>query len=232
MKKYWLVTIDQTFYINDENIEQNKILVKEFRNKGGIFVFATGRSYEDFKNVVNKYNLEYDYVMINHGATILDGQNNIISNFEMKDDIIKSMQQDLQIEKSVSHFCCSKFESRLDFEHKNLTKINIRYNFKEDAIQINKMINAKYSNFVNSYQVAEKLIEIISNEINKSKAINILLNELKISKENIYVIGDGYSDIEMIKDFNGYAMKKSVDELKEIAKKQYNSVSELLKEIM
>ena len=29
----------------------------------------------------------------------------------------------------------------------------------------------------------------------------------------IYTIGDGYSDIEMIKNFNGYAMKKdSVEE--------------------
>jgi hypothetical protein len=36
----------------------------------------------------------------------------------------------------------------------------------------------------------------------------------------------------MIKDFNGYAMKKSVVELKEVAKKEYDSVSELINEIM
>lgn len=36
----------------------------------------------------------------------------------------------------------------------------------------------------------------------------------------------------MIKEFNGYAMTNSVDELKYIAKKEYNSVSELIKEIM
>lgn len=80
--------------------------------------------------------------------------------------------------------------------------------------------------------VTENSVEIISNEINKSKAIDLLLNRLNILKENVYTIGDGYSDIEMIKDFNGYAMKKSVVELKEVAKKEYDSVSELINEIM
>lgn len=140
---------DQTFYINDEDIEKNKLLVKKFRTEGNIFVFATGRSYEDFKNAVNKYSLEYDYAIINHGATVLNEEE-----------------------------------------------------------------------------------QIISSKTNKSNAINILLNYLEASKEKVYVIGDGYSDIEMIKDFSGYAMQNCVEELKEMAKKQYNSVSELIKEII
>ena len=41
---------DQTFYLNDEDVEKNKIAVKDFRNKGNIFVFATGRSFFDFHN--------------------------------------------------------------------------------------------------------------------------------------------------------------------------------------
>lgn len=222
---------DQTFYINDEDIEKNKLLVKEFRNKGNILVFATGRSYEDFKEVVNKYNLEYDYAIINHGATILNEKEQIISNFEIPNSIIENIKQDIQIEKSIRHFCCRKFESRLDFDSKDLTKINIRYNSKEEAIQINDIINKKYSD-LNSYYIPHNLIEIISSKTNKANAINILLNELDISNAKVYVIGDGYSDIEMIKQFNGYAMKNSVDELKTIATKQYNSVSELIKEIM
>lgn len=97
---------------------------------------------------------------------------------------------------------------------------------------INKIINDRYSSFVNSYYVTENSLEIISNEINKSKAIDILLKELDISRNNAYTIGDGYSDVEMVKDFNGYAMVNSVDELKNIAKKQYKSVSELINDIM
>ena len=36
----------------------------------------------------------------------------------------------------------------------------------------------------------------------------------------------------MIKDFKGYAMIDSVEELKNIAKKEYKSVSELINEII
>lgn len=223
---------DQTLYLNDEDMEKNKIAIKKFRQKGNIFVVATGRSYFDFHNKADLYNFEYDYVIINHGATILDKHNKIFANFSIKNEIINDIKNDLQLEKSLKGFCCSKLDSRVDFNHKDLTKINVRYNSKEEAMTINRIINDNYSNFINSYYVTENSIEIISNEINKQKAINILLKNLDISKDSVYAIGDGYSDIEMVKEFNGYAMINSVDELKNIAKNEYNSVSELIKEIM
>ena len=74
--------------------------------------------------------------------------------------------------------------------------------------------------------------KIISKNTNKSKAIKLLSEKIEIKQEDIYTIGDGYSDIEMIKNFNGYSMKKSVDVLKKVAKKECNSVSELINEIM
>lgn len=231
-EKILISDYDQTLYLNDEDMDKNKIAIKKFREKGNIFVIATGRSYFDFHNKVDLYNFEYDYVIINHGATILDKNNNIFTNFSIKNEIIDNIKNDLQLEKSLKGFCCSKLDSRVNFNHKDLTKINVRYNSKEEAMAINKTINDKYANFVNSYYVTENSLEIISNEINKSKAIDILLKELSVSKDNAYTIGDGYSDIEMVKDFNGYAMVNSVDELKNIAKKEYNSVSDLINEIM
>ncbi len=232
MKKILVSDYDQTFYLNDEDIEKNKKAVNKFRENGNIFVIATGRSYFDFHNKVNLYNFEYDYVIINHGATILDKNNNIFANFFIKNEVIESIKEDLQLEKSIKGFCCSKLESRVDFTHSDLTKINVRYNSKDEAMSINEIINNKYSNYINSYYVTENSLEIISNETNKSNAINLLLNKLNISNGNIYTIGDGYSDIEMIKDFNGYAMTNSVDELKKVAKKEYESVSELINEVM
>lgn len=97
---------------------------------------------------------------------------------------------------------------------------------------INEIINNKYSDDVNSYYVTENSLEIISNKTNKSNAINLLIERLNILQENVYTIGDGYSDIEMIKDFNGYSMVNSVDELKQVAIKEYESVSNLIDEII
>ena len=231
-KKILVSDYDQTFYLNDEDIEINKKAVAKFRKEGNIFVIATGRSHFDFHNKVDKYNFEYDYVIINHGATILDKDDNIFANFSINNKIINNIKKDLQLNKSIKSFCCSKLESRVNFEHSDLTKINIEYNSKEEAMLINKIINNKYANYINSYYVTENSLEIISNKTNKSNAINLLINRLNILKKNVYTIGDSYSDIEMIKDYNGYAMINAVDELKEISINEYESVSNLIDEII
>lgn len=223
---------DQTFYINDNDIEKNKKAVEQFQNKGNIFVIATGRSYLDFKNKLDLYNFNYDYVILNHGATILDKDNNIFANYSIDSNIIKDIYEDLNIKESINSFNCSELESRVDFNHQNLTKINVKYNSREEAMRINKIINDKYSNYVVSYFVNTNSIEIISNQTNKSNAINILIERLGLSKDDIYTIGDGYSDIDMIKDFNGYAIKDSVEELKQVSIKEYESVSNLINDML
>ncbi|MCX4302796.1 MAG: HAD-IIB family hydrolase [Clostridia bacterium] len=232
MKKIVVSDYDQTFYINDDDIEINKKNIQNFREAGNLFIIATGRSYMDFKKKANAYNLEYDYLIINHGATILDGDDNIIFNVSIDNSIIDNIKEDMNLEKTMSHFCCSLFDSRVEFEYKDLTKIEARYYNKEDAWERNEYINNKYGEYVNSYFLTSNSIEIISNKTSKSHAITVLLEKLHIAKENVYTIGDGYSDMEMIRDFNGYCMEDSVPELKEITSNVVNSVSELVKIVM
>ena len=231
MKKLLVSDYDQTFYINDEDIEKNKIAVNEFRKKGNIFVIATGRSYYDFMKKKNQYNIEYDYLIINHGATILDQKDNIIFNEKIPNEILESLKLDLHIENSERNFCCSILESRVEFEHKNLTKIHVKYNDSEYSNKILKKLEEKYNGCINAYLVSGNSIEIISKNANKSKAIKLLSKEIEIGQEQIYTIGDGYSDIEMVKDYNGYAMKESVDELKNVALEEIDSVSDLIRKI-
>ncbi len=232
MKKIIVSDYDQTFYINNDDIEINKKNIQNFREADNLFIIATGRSYMDFKKKANAYNLEYDYLIINHGATILDGDDNIIFNVSIDNSIIDNIKEDMNLEKTMSHFCCSLFDSRVEFEYKDLTKIEARYYNKEDAWERNEYINNKYGEYVNSYFLTSNSIEIISNKTSKSHAITVLLEKLHIAKENVYTIGDGYSDMEMIRDFNGYCMEDSVPELKEITSNVVNSVSELVKIVM
>lgn len=194
-------------------------------------MFATGRSYFDFMNKAEQYKLKWDYLIINHGATILDKNNNIISNYTIDNNIIKNIEKDLEIEKSINHFCCKLENSRTDFNDKDLTKIYAKYE-KDKAEQINSLINKKYSEFVNCYLVSGNAVEIISNKTCKSNAIEEIVQIEKVNRENIFTIGDGYSDIEMIKNYNGYCMEKSVQELLKICNgKIVKSVSELIEEI-
>ncbi len=231
-KKIIVSDFDKTFYLNDVDIEINKIAVDNFRKKGNIFVIATGRSYFDLQNKVNLYHFKYDYALINHGATIIDKNDNIIYNFSIKDKIISSLKQDLKLDKIDKYFCCSELESRVNFEHMNLTKIALVYNNKIDVQSLSNKLNKKYKE-INSYPVAQNMLEIISKETDKSKSIKLLVKYLGLSDlNNIYTIGDGYSDVSMIKDYNGYAMQNSVKKLKNVANGEYKSVSKMIQDVL
>lgn len=145
MKKVIVSDYDQTFYINDQDLEKNKKAIKEFMNNGNLFIIATGRSYMDFKNKINDYNIEYDYAIINHGATTLNNKDEIMDNFLIDNTVLQNIKNDMYLEKTVRHFCCSTLESRVNFEHKDLSKINACYETKEKAMKINDIMNKKYS---------------------------------------------------------------------------------------
>ncbi|NLC87178.1 MAG: HAD-IIB family hydrolase [Clostridiaceae bacterium] len=231
-KKILVSDYDRTFYLNDNDIEKNIKEIENFRNAGNLFIVATGRSFYDFKKKVNLYNIKYDYVILNHGATILDNNDNILFNFSINTTIVKNLEKDLNIEKSIKFFCCSKLDSRVDINCTDLTKVYLRFEDTNIASETNNKINSTYSKDINSYLISPYSIEIITNKINKSSAIQLLIDDLHLDKSNVYTIGDGYSDIKMIKDYNGCCMLESVKELKHFSIKEYNSVSNFISDIL
>ena len=98
MNKILASDYDQTFYISDEDIEKNKKLVNQFQKLENLFVIATGRSYLDFQNKLNMYHFSYDYVILNHGATILDKENHMLQNISISNVIILDLKRDLSLE--------------------------------------------------------------------------------------------------------------------------------------
>ncbi len=222
---------DQTFYISDSDIQKNIKEVNKFRKEKNIFVLATGRSYEDLMKKIEKYHFTYDYLAINHGATILDQENRILLNKSIPNHIIPKIKKYLDLEKSISYFCCATLESRVDFMHENLTKIAVTYKTKEEALKKAEEIKSLFNNFVHAYYVNKNSVEITSKLVSKEEAISYIAKINKIKNKNIYTIGDGYSDIEMIKKFNGYGMNCSVEEIYKKAKGIYPSVSKLIQDI-
>ena len=218
---------DKTFYTDEENIKINIEKVNQFM-KTNIFVINTGRSYLDFKKKEEIYNIKYNYLVINHGASIIKN-NKIIYNIPINNNFKKQIINDLDIKYSTEIFTCSGLESRLTLENDNLTKIHIKYKNEEKAKQIyNKIIN-KYGNFVVVYLISKgKGIEIVSKNANKGIATKEIAKLENIKKENIYTIGDDASDLEMIKNFKGYAMKNATDEIKKYALKEFDNVYELI----
>ena len=233
-KKIIATDYDGTFYLNDSDIMKNIQLVNKFREQNNIFIIATGNNFESFQKTIKKYNIKYDYLILDQGSCIFNSQNKIIESNYIDNEtkysiynIITGRTNNIKI--------CSPVSERATINDENITKISTEFLNKEDAIKFTKLLNKELNEKIHAYTMIFpdiNIVEIISNKVDKCEAIEHIKELEGINADNIYTIGDGYNDISMIRHFNGYCMKNSVAELKEECNNQVNSVSELIKIII
>ena len=89
----------------------------------------------------------------------------------------------------------------------------------------------KYNMCYKVFNEGEIHIYIYHKDISKSKSIELVSNLENISKNNIYTIGDNINDLEMLRDYNGYAIASAKEEIKEIAGNNIASVSCLIRKL-
>lgn len=232
MKKLLASDFDRTFYINEKDIKNNIKYVNLFRENNNIFLIATGRSYSSFKEVLNKFYFNYDYLILDHGSLIMDSKDNILYKYIIDKNLLTKLIPYLKLDNVINYYYCTPKEKTKELNNKEITKIYIKYSNKEEKDKVITTIKETFKNKLNIYYLSNNAIEITSSNVNKKKAIYKVLDIVKIDKQNVYTIGDGQSDIEMIKEFNGYTMVNGIKELKEYSIKELNSVSELLKELI
>lgn len=227
MTKLLVSDYDDTFYLNDEDISRNVELIRKKSHKLK-FIIATGRSYYDYSKKRDKYNIVSEYVILNHGASIIKNDE-LILNIEIDNVIKNKLLKDLKLEDSIDNFGCSKKESRLSIQEDNLTKINIKYKSVEETLNIYNKISKKYKNNINCFIISHGFaIEIVNKSVNKKNAILKIIELENIDKKDVYTVGNGDTDYEMLKFFNGYAMQKSSSKINELNLTKVVSVSELI----
>lgn len=230
MKKFLVSDFDGTFYINDENIQINIEKVKEFRNNGNIFAIATGRSFLDSMKDLKKFNIEYDYLIINHGATLLDKNYQLIRNYPIDNKAKNDIKNEFNIIDDENTFVCKALESRTSINQDDITKIHIRFSSKDEQFKSNNILNTKYKDYIKSYPIMNSYnsIEIISSSTDKSIAINEIAKIENIKSSNIYTVGDSFNDIEMLETFSGFCMANSEEFVKSKIDKKVSSVAEII----
>ncbi len=219
---------DGTFYINEEGIKENVKWLDKFI-KNNLFVIATGRTYYDIKKEIDKYGIKCSYLIINHGASILENDE-IIFNSSINNNVKNKLISDLMIKKSKRLVCASKKESRVDITCDDLTKIYISYKNKIFSKMVTLILFAKYNKYLNIISYKDT-IEIVAKNVNKKEAINFIKDRENLKKENILTIGDNLNDIEMVKEFNGFTVENSIKSIKKAAIKEYKTVKDLMIDI-
>lgn len=212
---------DKTF---DVDIKESLKAVASFR-KHNLFAIATGRSFSDFLEKEQLYNIKYDYLIINHGATIIKN-NTIISNISIEEEVKNKI---IELTKNMydSMFCCTQSSSRAQISDKNITKIHFKFKVKEDIYEIKKQLEKELNGKINCYILSSlNSLEITAKKATKENAIKIIKEQENLKKEDIYTVGDSYTDIGMLNMYQGYAMENSIKALENF--KKVKSISELI----
>ena len=235
MKKIIFSDYDGTLDTREKDIMKNIEVINKFREKGNLFVIATGRSYLDLKRKLNIYPIPFDYLIINHGGVILDKNEKVMNACTISKKIALEILDCIKSNKNIEKIIL--FDTMKDIKEvsNQLTKILVEMKNKEVANYLSEKINAQYKEYVKSYVIVTTkycLVEIISIKTDKGKAIEKILELEHIDdNNNVYPIGDGVNDVEMIVKYNGYGMTKSDESVYKVTNKLCNTVAELIERI-
>lgn len=222
--------VDGTFWQHSDTdfvqYKRNIEAVKRFRAAGNIFGFATGRSIPSMRRNFPDYAKEVDYLVVDNGSFAVDVQKNdiIIENTftpnELKRiiSIATSLYPD---EKLVASYYGISQEYR--FPIAPIGKI--RFWLLDESLidpliekigaglgdNVVKMHHERHAVKSSLPWVSDKykaFINVVPYASGKEESISKLVETEKLTGD-IVVLGDDLNDMEMIKRFDGYAMRDS-----------------------
>lgn len=235
MKKIIISDYDKTLYTNDNDMLININRINKFREQENLFVIATGRSYLDLDRKLKEFPIAFDYLILSHGTVILDKDKNIIKIFTIDNSVMYTILDNLSNVQGIKrNILFNAYESDVSIDSDNLTKLMIEVDSPIIGEEISKLINTNFKD-VKSYVISTHkytLVEVISINTDKGEAIEELLKIENIENSEVYTIGDGSNDIEMIKKYNGYGMTNSEQCVLEVTNKLYDNVYNLIDDII
>lgn len=215
---------DCTFFTNEylENIR----LINKFVSKGNMFIIATGRNLTHLKKDISGYNIDYSYLICNDGGVIFDKTDTCIYRQNIDDDIVKSIFDFLNKDPNNHNIYIDDSLNYVTDTSSMANAIISQYNDYDKALETLNTITSNYPS-VHGY-LSENWINITNKVVNKANGIKELVKLTKINSDDIYTIGDNINDLDMIKEYHGYAVSNGIEKIKEDAEGVVESFKDLI----
>jgi len=224
--------------------------IDQFRSQGNLFGIVTGRAYDMIVNELIHYGIDVDFLSCNNGSTIFDHEGYVIYqvniDFNLACDLIKWLEK----EDNVMFGACDgkHYFTILNGSFSTIMKNNLIGTItssKEDIINtgtITAFFTRKSTdeltndmghrmerefNYRLGLHTNGGTIDVGPKDITKSTAIQFL--QKKYPNAHITTIGDHLNDMDMVKDFHGFAIASGHEELKKIASHIVSNLSEAIK---
>lgn len=228
---------DGTLYQNKTVTLENQASIKKWQAEGNLFVIATGRDYASLLNKLVPYDLKPDYIIGNNGATIDQQLLNKMDKKEARNVLDQIEEDDLEFnyvsvslmdstEKRVISESWYTQQSYSIPEKAEVLQLAIQAKSPESAEKLTKRYQQRFPNLVFLQNI--QTVDIVAPATDKANALQSLSSQLDIVDENIYTIGDGLNDIQMLKQYQGASFPWVSSEVLAAANDKVTSVSEWL----
>ncbi len=262
MDNYPLVVadLDGTLLTDEKKVsKENLIAINKYREKGGMFTIATGRSQKTVLPLLEILNIDMPMILLNGGELFDPKKGVIYSNYV--DETIFEQVIDLFIDSDFGIMTFYKdkifipdfkpahelyLEKQRDVKLEQLEEIK-KFNKVNKILLVGNVKKArdmllsleqKIKKDINFVQTDDVYMDVLPNNISKGEGLKNLCEFLKIPLKKVVAVGDQMNDLSMIKIAGyGVAMGNAKQEVKKWAKyttkdNNNNGIAHLLYEIM
>lgn len=234
---------DNTIYYRKdvEKTNENIQAIKAWRANGNRFVVTTGRPPLFIQEQAIEIGLEYDYIIGSTGAVIVDSNlNPLYESFLAQSDVegLKNYFSQLKNMKEFNFHMLHSYGPNI--KEKPYQSI-VFHDDSELLEKINHYINTGQQNPFNENLITQNIycnfdsgvLAMLNNGESKAKAVRILINKLGMSSDQIYTVGDGNNDLDLVSEFeNGFAVSNASEMLLSVKHKKCDTVASLIRKLI
>lgn len=194
-----------------EKIDLKKDLKKidEFISDGNKFVIATKRITSSILNEINKYGINYSYLIAHEGLVNFDMYGNLLYANYLEHNLIKYLRElnsKTNLIESIEYY--NAYGNKISKDEYVLISVKIK-DIKEMVKHLNEL-KQEMEDLYYSYDFKTNKIWI-HNKTDKNLGLSHLLDNIpdNFQKKDIITIGDSNHDISMIKEYNGFCIMNS-----------------------
>lgn len=258
MKKIIFSDIDGTLYNKGElRNPKDQEYIKLLHENGHYFSFCTGRNESEMNHISKDF--DYDYAILNNGATVIDNKGNNLYEKKIPGEIGKKILDYLL--ENYPHLIISFYDGKetMSIENGKTYRFHAHdfvelpdYNFKEgyqkmesfdiicafnqnednkDVLNIQKYINDNYSKDAQG-TLNVHYLDITASHCTKGTGLKHLVSLFDEDIES-YCIGDSFNDISMFHEANKpYTFNHVADEIKQHTFKQVDYVYQVMEDML
>lgn len=253
--------LDGTLVEFDHISEENLNGIKSLKDAGHKFIISTGRTYSAVTGLIDKYNIDYDYLVLCNGGQIINSKNEIVYDEWINKEVSRKIVEEYCENENFLMYVDNSEQTYLINNHKvdpsiidkilnmfgkrveliELDKVNEKYkimaifsiekDFEKAEVMKNEIVE-KYGDYVQAYR-NQFFVDVVPKGCSKGEALLRVLELENISKDNLYVVGDSFNDISMFNiTNNSYTFNHAEDGVKGHANGLVDYVHEVIKNIL